>query len=196
MRTESSATSALRAAPVGDTANTRVGYFPPSALLLSGNLGLGHHMITEVVADSFHQMGWRTEVLDCMSLLGRWSSRIGDGVFRGLISVPTLYDGIHFSHLRTGSRVARLMDRLAGDRLVPPLSEYLGGRRFDVVLATFATGASAIAGLLGDQDPRSRPATVVLCTDVAPHSLWVRSGIDLFLVTSESAAAGAVPSAV
>lgn len=146
-------------------------------------------MITEVAADSFHQMGWRTEVLDCMSLLGRWSSRIGDGVFRGLIGVPTLYDGIHFSHFRTGSRVARLMDRLARDRLVPPLSEYLGGRRFDVVLATFATGASAIAGLLGDQDTPSRPATVVLCTDVAPHSLWVRSGIDLFLVTSESAAA-------
>lgn len=164
-------------------------YPSPAALLLTGDLGLGHHMVTEVVADSFHQMGWRTEVLDCMSLLGAWRSRLGDGVFRRLIGLPTLYDGIHFSHFRTGSRAARLMDRLATSRLVPALSQYLAGRRFDVVVATFATGASAIARLLGDQDVHSRPATVVLCTDATPHSLWVRPGIDVFLVTSESAVA-------
>lgn len=161
----------------------------PRALLLTGNLGLGHHMVTGVVADSFNRMGWRTEVADCMSLLGPWSSRLGDGVFRCLIGLPTVYDGIHFSHFRTGSSLAGLMDRLATQRLVPALSEYLAERDFDVVVATFATGASSIARLSATLDDRSRPATVALCTDVSPHSLWVRSGIDLFLVTSESAAA-------
>lgn len=145
-------------------------------------------MVTNVVADSFDRMGWSTEVVDCMSLLGSWSARLGDGVFRGLIGLPTLYDGIHFAHFRTGSRLARLMDRLATQRLLPRLSECLADRDFDVVLATFATGASAIAGLARPGEGH-RPATVVLCTDASPHSLWVRSGVDLFLVTSESAAA-------
>lgn len=176
------------------TAKVRVlgGSSAPTALLLTGNLGLGHHMVTEVVADSFGRMGWRTEVVDCMSLLGSWNSRLGDSVFRHLIGLPTLYDGIHFSHFRTGSWLARLMDRLATQRLVPRLSEYLAERDFDIVVATFATGASSIARLVRLSDGRI-PATVVLCTDVTPHSLWVRagvdSGIDLFLVTSESAAA-------
>lgn len=161
----------------------------PAALLLTGDLGLGHHMVTEVVADSFARMGWRTEVVDCMSLLGSWSSRLGDGVFRGLIRLPTLYDGIHFSHFRTGSWLARLLDRMAVKRLVPALSPQLADREFDVVVATFATGASAIGRLFEKGRPGPRPATVVLCTDATPHSLWVTSGVDLFLVTSESAAA-------
>lgn len=165
------------------------GFSSPAALLLTGDLGLGHHMVTEVVADSFHQMGWRTEVLDCMSLLGAWRSRLGDSIFRRLIGLPTLYDGIHFSHFRTGSWLARGLDRLATDRLVPAVSQYLEGRRFDVVVATFATGASAIARLYRTAGSGDRPATVVLCTDATPHSLWVRPGIDLFLVTSESAVA-------
>lgn len=161
----------------------------PTALVLTGNLGLGHHMVTEVVADSFARMGWRTEVVDCMSLLGSWSSRLGDGAFRGLMRIPTLYDGIHFSHFRTGSWLARLLDGMAVKRLVPTLSQQLADRQLDVVVATFATGASAIGRLFDSGRPGRRPATVVLCTDAAPHSLWVTSGVDLFLVTSESAAA-------
>lgn len=161
----------------------------PTALLLTGTLGLGHHMVTGVVADSFTRMGWKTEMLDCMSLLGRWESRIGDAVFRRLMRLPTLYDGIHFAHFRTGSWLARQTDRMATKQLVPALGEHLADRSYDVMLATFATGASAIAQLPGSNRLQTRPATVALCTDVTPHSLWVRDGIDLFMVTTDSAAA-------
>ena len=34
----------------------------PRALVLTGSLGLGHHVVTEVVADSLEQMGWSTGV--------------------------------------------------------------------------------------------------------------------------------------
>lgn len=162
---------------------------PGAALLLTGNLGLGHHVVTGVVADSFSRMGWTTEILDCMALLGGVRSRLGDAVFRRLIGLPTLYDGLHFSHLRPGSRLARLMDQLATERLVPLLADRFADGQFDVVMATFATGASAIAKLARSPGGEPRPATVVLCTDVTPHSLWVHPGVDLFLVTSQSAAA-------
>jgi processive 1,2-diacylglycerol beta-glucosyltransferase len=161
----------------------------PTALLLTGTLGLGHHMVTGVVADSFKRMGWKTDMVDCMSLLGPWESRLGDTIFRRLMQLPTLYDGIHFAHFRTGSWLARLTDRMATKQLVPALAEHLAGRQFDIMVATFATGASAVAQLARTYGPGSRPATLVLCTDVTPHSLWVWEGIDLFMVTTDSAAA-------
>ncbi len=54
------------------------------------------------------------------------------------------------------------------------------------MLSVFATGASAAARLKAEA-PRRR--TVVLCTDVSVHRLWVAEGTDLFLVTSPAAAA-------
>jgi UDP-N-acetylglucosamine:LPS N-acetylglucosamine transferase len=54
------------------------------------------------------------------------------------------------------------------------------------VISVFATGASAAARLKAETPSRR---TVVLCTDVAVHRLWVGEGTDLFLVTSEAAAA-------
>lgn len=158
------------------------------ALVLTGSLGLGHHVITEVVADSLRRLGWRTDVLDCMSLLGRYESQIGDWVFRRITAVPTLYDGIHFSHLRTGSRLASTLDREATKRLVPALRMELEREPADLLVSAFATGASAIAKL-ADEGAVGRPSTVALCTDVTPHRMWVWEGLDVFLVTSSAAAA-------
>jgi hypothetical protein len=156
---------------------------------------MGHHVISEVVADSLASLGWSTEVLDCMSLLGRVGAQVGDWVFRRLTAIPTLYDGVHFAHFRPGSRLAVAADRAATSRLVPALRRHLALQPTDLLFSAFATGASAIAQLTGgDSLPRGRnggrPAAVALCVDVAPHSLWVRHGLDLFIVTSPAAAAG------
>ena len=161
----------------------------PRALVLTASLGMGHHVVTEVVADSLGQLGWSTGVLDCMSMLGRVGGKTGDWVFRRLLATPTLFDGIHFSHFRTSSRLASLMDWGATARLVPALAEQLAVEPVDLIISTFATGASAIAKLASDPGAARRPAAVALCTDVCPHSLWVRDGINLFLVTSPAAAA-------
>ena len=121
-----------------------------------------------------------------MSLLGSWSAGAGVRLFSRLVTVPGLYDALHFAHLRTGSGLAGLMDRASSARLVPALRAELERRPADVVISVFATGASAAARLKAEV-PGLR--TVVLCTDVAVHRLWVAEGTDLFVVTSAAAAA-------
>ena len=161
----------------------------PRALVLTGDVGMGHHVVTEVVAEGLERIGWSTEVLDCMAMLGPISAKAGDWVFRRASAIPTLYDAVHFAHLRPGSRLARAMDQAATDRLVPALRAHVEDAPAEVIVSTFATGASAIAKL-ASTNGAPWPATVALCTDVCPHSMWVQDGLRLFLVTSPAAAAG------
>jgi processive 1,2-diacylglycerol beta-glucosyltransferase len=156
------------------------------AVLLAGSLGLGHEMLARSCADVLQRSGWHTRSLNSMTLLGPRSGGAGERLFGRLVAVPGLYDGLHFAHLRTGSRLASVMDRAACARLVPTLAAELQRRPADLVLSVFATGASAAARLKA-RSPALR--TVVLCTDVAVHRIWVAEGTDLFLVTSPAAAA-------
>jgi processive 1,2-diacylglycerol beta-glucosyltransferase len=159
---------------------------PKQAVILSGSLGSGHDVIAEAVAGSLERFGWESRTLDCMGMLGHRAGQAGDWVFRRLTAVPGIYDGLHFAHLRPGSRLARAMDQAATSRLVPALRAELRREPADLIIAVFATGASATAKLA---QPASGCRRVVLCADAVPHSLWVRDGIDLFLVTSTTAAA-------
>jgi processive 1,2-diacylglycerol beta-glucosyltransferase len=156
-----------------------------TAVLLTGPLGLGHEMMARCCAGLLEQSGWHTRRLDSMSLLGSWSGRIGQQTFNRLVTIPGVYDGLHFAHLRTGSRLAERMDRESRARLVPALRAELEREPADLILSVFATGASAAAGLKAEM-PGLR--TVVLCTDVAVHRIWAAEGTDLFLVTSAAAA--------
>jgi processive 1,2-diacylglycerol beta-glucosyltransferase len=155
-------------------------------MLLAGPLGLGHEMMARCCAQLLEQSGWRTRCLDSMSLLGPWSGGAGTRMFNRLVATPGLYDGLHFAHLRTGSRLADRMDRASSARLVPALRAELERQPADLLLSVFATGASAAAKLKAEM-PGLR--TVVLCTDAVAHRLWVADGTDLFLVTSAAAAA-------
>ncbi|MGH8981238.1 MAG: glycosyl hydrolase [Acidimicrobiales bacterium] len=159
----------------------------PKALLLSGSLGLGHEMLVRSCRSVLEADGWAVRSVDCMSLLGRRFGHAGQRIFDRMIrAAPGLYDGLHFAHLRTGSSLARAMDASACARLVPALGELLDADPPDLVLSVFATGASAAA-----RCRRDRPGlkTVVLCSDVTLHRLWVADGTDLFLATSPAAAA-------
>jgi processive 1,2-diacylglycerol beta-glucosyltransferase len=156
------------------------------AVLLSGSLGLGHKMLAESCAGLLQESGWRTRILNSLSLLGPARGEFGERLFGRLVAVPGLYDGLHFAHLRTGSRLAELMDRSSNARLVPSLRAELEREPADLVLSMFATGASAAAKLKAEAPARR---TVVLCTDVSVHRLWVAEGTDLFLVTSPAAEA-------
>ena len=157
------------------------------ALLLSGPIGLGHEMMARSCTALLQDAGWEVRALDSIGLLGPGRSRVGEWSFEQVVTkVPGLYDDLHFNHLRTGSPLAVLMDRRSRARLVPALRADLEARPADLVLSVFATGASAAAALKADA-PRRR--TVVLCTDVTLHRLWVAEGTDLFLATSPAAAA-------
>jgi len=156
------------------------------AVLLTGSVGVGHDMLARSCAKLLDGAGWRTRCLDSMSLLGPWAGRAGKQVFDSLIVRPGVYDGLHFAHLRTGSRLAELIDRCATVKLVPALEAELERAPADLVLSMFATGASAAAKINAKIPCR---ATVALCTDVAVHRLWVSEGTDLFLVSSPAAAA-------
>ncbi|MCK4176030.1 glycosyltransferase [Aciditerrimonas ferrireducens] len=160
------------------------------AVVLTGSLGLGHDVVSQVLTEGLVSVGYEVRTLDCMALLGSLGGRAGDAVFRRLLAHPALYDGLHFAHLRPGSALAETLDRAATRRLVPALAAALGPEPPELAVACFATGSSALARLVGGPwagAPR-RPATVCLCTDASPHRLWVQPGLDLFLVTSPAAA--------
>ena len=157
------------------------------AVLLTGSLGLGHEMMARCCASLLDQSGWRTRSVDSMSLLGRRSGGAGERVFGRLVAMPGLYDGLHFAHLRTGSRLAGLISRAASARLVPALQADLDRQPADLLLSVFATGATA-AGQVKARRPMAL-RTVVLCTDVTVHRIWAAPGTDLFLVTSPAAEA-------
>jgi processive 1,2-diacylglycerol beta-glucosyltransferase len=158
---------------------------PNRAVILSGSLGSGHDVIAEAVTGSLTRLGFESRTLDCMGMLGHRAGQAGDWVFRRLTELPGIYDGLHFAHLRPGSPLARAMDYSATSRLVPALHAELERDPADLIIAVFATGASAAAQL---GEPPWAYHTVVLCADAVPHSLWVRDGIDVFLVTSGAAA--------
>ena len=162
------------------------------AVLLTGSLGLGHEMMARCCASLLDQSGWRTRSVDSMSLLGRRSGGAGERVFGRLVAMPGLYDGLHFAHLRTGSRLAGLISRAASARLVPALQADLDRQPADLLLSVFATGATAAGQVKALHSQARGPQalrTVVLCTDVTVHRIWAAPGTDLFLVTSPAAEA-------
>jgi UDP-N-acetylglucosamine:LPS N-acetylglucosamine transferase len=159
-----------------------------SALLLSGPLGLGHEMPARSFGGLLSGAGWRVRTKDSLSLLGEGRGQAGQRVFDRLMTVPGVYDGLHFAQFRTGGRLARLAERLAAQRAVPALRAELSGDPADLVLSVFATGALA-AARLREQHPGANFRAVVYCPDVAAHKLWVHEGTDLFLVSSPAAAA-------
>jgi UDP-N-acetylglucosamine:LPS N-acetylglucosamine transferase len=126
-----------------------------------------------------------------MALLGDRGARAGQRVFDRLMTVPGVYDGLHFAQFRTGGRVARLAERLAARPAVPRLLAELERDPADLVLSVFATGALAAAELRARARIEGGPEfrAVVYCPDVAVHKLWVHEGTDLFLVSSPAAAA-------
>lgn len=157
------------------------------AILLSGSLGLGHEMMVRSCADLLSGCGWEVRSRDSMAMLGGRCGRAGQVLFtRAVQRAPGLYDALHFAHLRTGSALATAMDRRANGRLVPALRDELVRWPADLVLSVFATGASAAAQLKPEAPGRR---TVVLCTDVTLHRLWVSEGTDLFVTTSPAARA-------
>jgi processive 1,2-diacylglycerol beta-glucosyltransferase len=168
-----------------DTSGTTVGSGDGrQALLLSGSLGMGHDVMAEACADSLRDRGWRTRTVDSLRLMGGRAGSAGEGVFRGMVAVPGLYDAYHFSGLRTGGWLATVTDVAARQFLVPKLRAELARGPADLVVSVFATGASA-ASYVKAEHPGL--VTAVFCTDVCVHRLWVHENTDLYLVTSATA---------
>lgn len=164
-----------------------------SAVILSGSIGKGHDSVAEACGSALRSDGIEVTVVDCMALLGGTESALGTAVFRRLLSVPSVYDAFHFSHLRTGGRIARWMQQASDSRLVPALGRQIdqadqagGGAEVRILLSVFPTGVSAAALLKAE---RPGIAAVAVCTDACVHRLWVADGIDGYVVCSPLAAA-------
>jgi UDP-N-acetylglucosamine:LPS N-acetylglucosamine transferase len=156
------------------------------ALFLSGKFGAGHDTLAEACAAALLPYGVESRIVDCMPMLGGGPSAVGNFVFRSLLSITPVYDGFHFSQLRGNGLVGRLMDRAAVKVMLPRLIETVDGFAPDLVVSVFATGASAAAHL---KHQRPDLLTVVFMTDSFAHGMWAHPGTDLFLVTSDLAAA-------
>ena len=156
------------------------------ALFLSGKFGAGHDTLAEACAAALLPYGVESRIIDCMPMLGGGPSVVGNFVFRSLLSITPVYDGFHFSQLRGNGSVGRLMDWAAVKAMLPRLVEAVDEYDPDLVVSVFATGASAAVHL---KQARPDLATVVFMTDSFAYGMWVHRGTDLFLVTSDLAAA-------
>ncbi len=156
------------------------------ALFLSGKFGAGHDTLAEACAAALVPYGVESRIVDCMPMLGGGASAVGNWVFRSLLSVTPVYDGFHFSQLRGNGLLGRLMDWAAVKAMLPKLMKEVESYGPDMVVSVFATGASAAVHLKGE---RPDLATVVFMTDSFAYGMWAHEGTDLFLVTSELAAA-------
>jgi UDP-N-acetylglucosamine:LPS N-acetylglucosamine transferase len=154
------------------------------ALLVSGALGVGHEVTTQICAASLAARGWSARTVDAMRLLGPRAGGAGEHVFRSMLAVPGLYDAFYFAALRPGTRLARLADAGARRQLVPQLTEYLDRHPADLAISVFATGASAISAIAARYPALKH---VVFCLDATPHRLWVHPHVDMYLVTSHVA---------
>jgi UDP-N-acetylglucosamine:LPS N-acetylglucosamine transferase len=152
--------------------------------VLSGSIGAGHDSVAQACLSALDGAGFDGDVVDCMAMLGGIGSRIGEAVFRRMLSIPPLYDAFHFSQMRAGTRLAERAEQAAADRLVPELRATLHERPADLLLSVFATGAGALGRLRGEIDV----PTVVVCTDATAHRLWAHPGIDRYIVCSAMAA--------
>jgi processive 1,2-diacylglycerol beta-glucosyltransferase len=162
------------------------------AIVLSGSIGKGHDSVAEACAAALEQAGAAVDIVDCMRLLGQGAAKIGEATFRRLFAHPTLFDSLHFAHLRTGSRLAQAMARASSNRLVPALERMAKGAPV-LWVAAFPTGAKAAGTLAtrarGDAEGRGRSRAVVVVTDAVAHSVWIHEGVDRYLVSSPTAAA-------
>lgn len=159
---------------------------PRQAIILSGSIGKGHDSVAEACRQALGGAGLAVDVLDCMAMLGGPGARAGAAVFRRLISVPALYDGIHFSHLRNGTWLPSMFERTSLRQALPVLRDRLASASpRPLVVSVFPTGVSATARL-----KRENPGitAVAVCTDACAHRLWVADGTDLYVVRSSLAA--------
>jgi len=155
------------------------------ALVLSGSIGRGHDSVAEACVAALARAEVSAGILDCMRLLGRVESVLGDAVFRWMLSVPPLYDAFHFSQMRVGTRLVEKGERASADRLVPRLRRQLAQEHADLLLSVFATGAGALGRLRAELP--DTPA-VVVCTDATAHRFWAHPGVDRYVVCSAMAA--------
>src|SRR3954454_297257 len=158
----------------------------PRALLLPGSIGMGHDAMAQALEASLQARGWRAETRDVMALLGGTGHRVGENVFRGLLSVPGAFDALHFTALRQGGAVAGWLDARALGRIVPRLRPILTAAEPALVVSVFATAAAAVSRLKPEL-PEVRTLTV--CGDVDPHRMWVQPGTDCYLVKAPASAA-------
>jgi len=121
-----------------------------------------------------------------MALLGAGGQRLGEAVFRGLLSMPGAFDALHFAALRQGGTVAGWLDARALGRIVPRLRPILTAAEPALVVSVFATAAAAVSRLKPEL-PEVRTLTV--CGDLDPHRMWVQPGTDCYLVKSPASAA-------
>jgi processive 1,2-diacylglycerol beta-glucosyltransferase len=156
------------------------------ALFLSGKFGAGHDTLAEACALALGPEGVESRIVDCMPMLGSGGAAVGNWVFKRLLSIDAVYDGFHFSQLRANGAVGRFVDRAAVRVMFPNFVAEVDRSAPDLIVSVFSTGAAAAAQLKLER-PSLR--TVVFMTDSFAYGMWAKEGTDLFLVTSQLAAA-------
>ncbi|MEU2133970.1 galactosyldiacylglycerol synthase [Streptomyces sp. NPDC018352] len=152
---------------------------PGRFLILSADMGSGHHAVAAELARRLEAGGGRTKTVDVLHLL---PPGIGSGLrsfYRSVICrTPLIYAGLYAAFFRGGGgprRGSASLAALAERRLLMLVAQ----QRPDVIVPVFHLAAQLTGGL------RSRgvlpvPSAVVI-TDFAVHCQWMHPGNDLHL---------------
>jgi processive 1,2-diacylglycerol beta-glucosyltransferase len=147
-------------------------------------MSTGHHTAAIACATTLEALDWRTHTPAAEWMSDRRLRTAAETTVRTMLAIPGLYDAFHYAALRGSTRLATQADTAVRISLVPRLRDYLDRHPVELALSLSATGASAVSTVAA-RYPSMRHA--VLCTDAAPHRLWIHANVDLYLVSSAAA---------
>ncbi|MFF9348759.1 galactosyldiacylglycerol synthase [Streptomyces sp. NPDC014734] len=155
--------------------NTSPGRF----LVLSADMGSGHHAVAGELTRRLEADGGRTTTVDVLDLL---PAGVGSGLrtfYRTVIChLPAVYAGLYAAFFR-GSGGPRPSSSPLASLAGPRLLELVARQRADVVVPVFHLAAQLTGGLRA-RGALTVPSAVVI-TDFAVHRQWLHPGNDLHL---------------
>ncbi|MEJ3658224.1 wax ester/triacylglycerol synthase domain-containing protein [Actinomycetes bacterium KLBMP 9759] len=161
---------------------------PRRIVLVSGNIGAGHHAAARAVEERARQVWPGVEVrrVETLAGMGRGTGPAFRAIYAGCVRyLPWLYELYfwllwHVPPFRAGTRA------VIGAWSARGLAPALDAAAPDLVVATFPEGITGLAWLR--RRGRLPATTVALVADPAPHPLWADAALDMHLVSTQEGA--------
>src|SRR5262249_4251289 len=152
----------------------------PRVLILTADIGAGHDLPAELLADALRERGCEVVVADGMTEMGPVAQALGrNGAETIARHFPRIFDFQYWLLQRTRPAAGWLLEHLGGRGL----RRLIARERPDVIVSTYPGTTESLG--------RIRPAvpTVAAITDLAALRFWAHPGIDRHLIIHEQSRA-------
>jgi processive 1,2-diacylglycerol beta-glucosyltransferase len=163
---------------------------PARVLILTADIGAGHDLPAELLADALRECGAGAVVMDGLRAMGRLAQALGrDGAETIVRRAPLVFDAEYWL-VQTFAPTRKLATRLLVTVGGPPLLRPIERLRPDVVVSTYP-GTTAVLGALR-RSGRLLVPCVSAITDLAGLRYWAHPGIDQHLIVHAESRADVV----